>query len=160
MSTQQTGFSVDDKLKSLIGAKDVLVRIQFRSNDAQGTVIGLAQGVGVNIGQTVDRLIVLGTKATLPFAGYYMAQITFRKFYMHTQNPIPKTNMQDTDLPNPVQNAQITFYDPNKPDKVLLTMVVSKGFWNAHSISAQAGQVLVFEDFSLDCEDIQFQQPN
>lgn len=145
-----------DELKKLIGAKDVEVNIVL--SDAQKK-FGVAQGVGINLGQTVDRLIVLGSKATLPFAGYYMAQITFRKFFMVTpaegdlQAP---EDLQSSLLPNPLENVTMTLKSEDKT----LVITVSKAFWNAKSISVQAGQVLVFEDITFECEDITFLEQN
>ncbi|MEM0369696.1 MAG: hypothetical protein QXE80_03255 [Pyrobaculum sp.] len=145
-----------DEFKKLIGAKDVEVSIVFSNSQKK---FGVAQGVGINLGQTVDRLIVLGSKATLPFAGYYMAQITFRKFFManSTADDLQATeDLQSNLLPNPLENVTMTL----KAEDKTLVITISKAFWSAKSITVQAGQVLVFEDVTFECEDITFLEQN
>lgn len=151
--------SSDSVFKSLVGAKDVAVYV-ISSNMA---FAGVMQGISINIGQTVDRLITVGSKATLPFAGYYMAQVTARRMLLHS---LPDDNelldglnykdLQNNSLPNPVEYITISIVTEDN----WLEIILKNAYWNAHSISVQAGQVLVFEDISFECEDVEIYGDN
>ncbi|MEM0369697.1 MAG: hypothetical protein QXE80_03260 [Pyrobaculum sp.] len=146
--------SPDSLFKSLVGAKDVTVNVITDTMKYAGVM----QGVSINIAQTVDRLITIGSKATLPFAGYYMAQVTARRLMLHSlpnnddlADGLNYKNLQFNSLPNPVEYIILTIKTPEN----WLEISMKNAYWNAHSISVQAGQVLVFEDISFECEDVE-----
>lgn len=130
------------------------IQVYVYPNPSQDVrLLGLLQGVSLNLAQTVDRLITIGTTATLPFAGYYSAQFSVRKFLIHTPSEDISTvplDLQSGELPNPIHKIMILV--PNSQ----FNIVLENAYWNAHSISAQAGQILVLEDVSFECEDVIF----
>lgn len=120
-------------MEKLIAAKNVQVTIDGNE--------GIAQSISVNVAQMVERLMAIGSSASVPFAGYYSAQVNIR--YFVTNSPLSVGNL--------VQNITITIQEGDKKK----TITAKEAYVNSKSISVQAGQILVYEDLTFECRDVQ-----
>lgn len=143
----------------LLAAKDVNVEIFIETKEGvlKPKYFGILQGISINVMQQVERAVVIGSEASVPYAGYYSVQIGARKFFIYPSDKQNKDmfestiNLQDPNLINPIPFLIFRMSDPETGK--ISHFCCQNVYWTSHSITVQTGQILVMEEVTFECED-------